>query len=165
MLTWLVNKLFFFSTLQVYFLLSFIKRSHLHFSFSSAHRLHPSMFSITAHPALRVAGGCSLSQLSQGEGGVHPAQIERQTSIRTHIHIYGPTLESPMNLTCISLDGGRKPKEPDGTDTGKLHIEKQPFNNGEPGLPESFRSLSLQGRKCHLTFPTQIDSSSELMDA
>ena len=97
--------------------------------------VHPSL---TAYPAYRVAGGWSQSQLTlggrrgtpwTGRQSIAGSDIDKQPLTLT----FTPkdNLETPINLACMSLDGGRKPEHPERThaDTGrtcKLHIERPP---------------------------------------
>jgi len=95
-------------------------------------------------------GGWSLSQLSLGERrgttwtgrqsitGPHRDKQDKQPCTLT----LAPrdNLESPINLTCVFLDGGRKPEYPERTHTStgrtcKLHTEKN--------TPKNFVSFSL----------------------
>jgi len=73
----------------------------------------------------KTRGGCSLSQLSLGERrgtpwtgrqsitGPHRDTRDKQPSSLTLTA--KDTLESPINLTCMFLDGGRKPEYPERT--------------------------------------------------
>ena len=99
--------------------------------------IHP--FSIPSHPSIGSRGGWSLSQWSSGERrgtpwtgrqsitGPHRDKRDKQP----HMLILTPkdNLESPINLTCMFLDGGRKPEYPERC---KLHTER-PQVGIEPG--------------------------------
>lgn len=72
----------------------------------------------------RVTGGWNLSWHQMGKTGLYPIVRSYQfiaglthtveTSMHTHIHNYGPFKKS-NNLTCMSLDGERKPAYLDET--------------------------------------------------
>jgi len=91
--------------------------------------IHPFIF-YTHLLQFRVAGGgWSLSQLSLGERqgtpwmSVHHRATQRQTNITLTPR---EDLESHFNLTCIFLDGGRKPERTHAYTgrTCKLHTER-----------------------------------------
>ena len=73
----------------------------------------------------------------RAKGGVHPGQVASPSQGHTETHetnnhahsLLGTILESPINLTCMFLDGGRKPEYPERTHaytgrTCKLHTER-----------------------------------------
>jgi len=108
--------------------------------------IHP--FSI---PAQSNCGGAGAYLSDHREAGytldrspVHHRATQRQTRqttththTHTHTHTLRDNLQSPINLTCTFLDGGRKPEYPERTHayTGrarKLHTER-PQVGIEPG--------------------------------
>ena len=99
---------------------------------------HPSIF-YTVNPLVGSRGGWSLSQQSSGERrgtpwtgrqsitGPHRDKRDKQP----HTLTLAPkdNLETPINLTCMFLDGGRNPEYPERTHaytgrTCKLHTER-----------------------------------------
>ena len=100
---------------------------------------HPSIHFLPLNPSVGSRGGWSLSQQSSGERRGTP-WTDRQSITGPHrdkgdkqscMHTFTPkdNLESPINLTCMFLDGGRKPEYPERTHaytgrTYKLHTER-----------------------------------------
>ena len=99
---------------------------------------YPSIF-YTRLIQLSVRGGWSLSQQSSGERwgtpwtgrqsitGPHRDKRDKQLHRRSH-SLLRTILETPINLTCMVLDSGRKPEYPERTHaytgrTCKLHTE------------------------------------------
>jgi len=107
--------------------------------------IHPSIhFLYPLNPSVGSRGGWSLSQQSSGERRGTP-WTRRQSITGPHRDKQPHTLtltpkdnlESPVNLTCMFLDGGRKPEYPERTHaytgrTCKLHTER-PQPGVEPG--------------------------------
>ncbi|MED6240509.1 hypothetical protein ATANTOWER_022263 [Ataeniobius toweri] len=91
-------------------------------------------YSIVGHGAAGV-----YLQQSMGEWRGHPGQVASpwqgtQTTMHTLIHTPKGNLESPINLTGMSLDCGRKPEYPVRTHactrrTCKLHAERPQAGN------------------------------------
>ena len=113
--------------------------------------IHP--FSIPSNPSVGSRGGWSPSQRSSDERRVTPwtgrqsitgpHRDKRDKQPHTITLTPWDNLESPVNLTCMFLDGGRKPEYPERTHaytgrTCKLHTER-PQVGVEPG------TLSLWG--------------------
>ena len=97
--------------------------------------IHPSIF-YTVNPSVGSRGGWSLSQQSSGERRGTP-WTGRQSITGPHRDKQPHTLtltpkdnlETPINLTCMFLGGGRKPEYPERTHaytgrTCKLHTER-----------------------------------------
>ena len=101
------------------------------------------------HPSIHFLYPLNLSVGSRGagaypsghraRGGVQPGQVAspsqghtetNETNNHTRSHsLLRTIIESPINLTCMFLDGGRKPEYPERTHaytgrTCKLHVEK-----------------------------------------
>ena len=82
---------------------------------------HPSIF-YTVNPSVGSRGGWSLSQRSSGERrgtpwtgrqsitGPHRDKRDKQPHTLTLTLTPKDNLESPINMTCMFLDGGRKPE-------------------------------------------------------
>jgi len=79
--------------------------------------VHP--FSIPALSNLVSRGAGAYPSGHRARGGVHPGQVARpsqrhtetnETNNHAHWHCTRDNLESPINLTCMLLDGGRKPE-------------------------------------------------------
>ena len=106
---------------------------------------HPSIhFLYALNPSVGSWGGWSLSQRSSGERqgtpwkghqsitGPHRDKRDKQPHTRSH-SLLRTILKSPINLTCMFFDGGRKPQYPERTHerthaytgrTCKLHTER-----------------------------------------
>ena len=86
--------------------------------------IHPSIF-YSVNPSVGSRGGWSLSQQSSGErrgtpwtgrqsiAGPHRDKRDKQPHTLTLTP--NNNLETPINLTCMFLDGGRKPEYPERT--------------------------------------------------
>ena len=93
-------------------------------------------------PQFRVAGGWSLSQRSSAGRRVQPGQVaspsHRDKQPCTLTLTTKDSLETPINLTCMFLDGGRKPENPERTHahtgrTCRLHTARTSWElNLEP---------------------------------
>ena len=107
--------------------------------------IHPSIhFLYPINPSVGLRGGWSLSQRSSGERrgtpwtGRQSITETNETNNHTRSHsLLRTILESPISLTCMFLDGGRKPEYPERTHaytgrTCKLHTER-PQVGIEPG--------------------------------
>jgi len=115
--------------------------------------IHPSIFYTRLILRSGRGGAGAYPSGHWARGGVHPGQVAspsqghtetNETNNHTHAHsLLRTILESPINLTCMFLDGGRKPEYPERTHgytgrTCKLHTER-PQLGVEPG------TLSLWG--------------------
>ena len=107
---------------------------------------HPSIF-YTVNPSVGSWGGWSPSQQSSGERRgtpwtgrqsiTGPHRDKRDKQLHTLTFTPKDNLESPINLTCMFLDSGRKPEYPERTHaytgrTCKLHTER-PQAGIDPG--------------------------------
>ena len=92
-------------------------------------KLHPSIhFLYPVNPSVGSRGGWSLSQRSLGERrgrpwtgrqsitGPHRDKRDKRPHTRSH-SLLRTILETLINLTCMFLDGGRKPEYPERTHT------------------------------------------------
>ena len=83
---------------------------------------------------IRRSGGGGAGAYPSGHwarGGVHPGQVASPSQSHTETNNHARShsllrtiLESPINLTCMFLDGGRKPEYPEKTHpyTGRFII-------------------------------------------
>ena len=79
---------------------------------------HPSIF----YTRLICRGAKAYPSGHRARGRVHPGQVASSSQGHTEIHnhtrsLLGTILESPINLTCMFLDSGRKPEYPERTHT------------------------------------------------
>ena len=106
---------------------------------TSIHFLYP------LNPSVGSRGGAGAYPSGHGaRGRVHPEQVaspsqgHTETNNHTRSHsLLRTILETPINPTCMFLDGGRKPEYPEKTHaytgrTCKLHTER-PQPGVEPG--------------------------------
>ena len=97
---------------------------------------HPSIhFLYPLNPSVGSRGGWSLSQRSSGERrgtpwtghqsitGPHRDKQDKQPHTRSLLRTI---LETPINLTCMFLDGGRKPEYPERAHTHANSTQKGP---------------------------------------
>ena len=103
--------------------------------------IHPSIYFLyLLNPSIGSRGGWSQSQQSLGERQGTP-WTGHQSITGPHNHTHAPkdNLESPINLTCMFLDSGRKLEYPERTHaytgrTCELHTERPlPQPGVEPG--------------------------------
>ena len=111
---------------------------------------HPSIFYTHLFRRSGRGGAGTYPSGHRARGGVHPGQVaspsqgHTETNNHTHSHsLLRTILDSPINLTCMFLDGGSKPEYPERTHayTGricKLHTER-------PQLGIESETLSLWG--------------------
>ena len=76
-----------------------------------------------------------------------PGLVTTETNVtnnRARSHsVLGSILESPVNLTCMFLDGGRKPEDP--------HIHGDDMQTPHRGAPAGIQTLLLWGDHHHTT--------------
>ena len=129
--------------------------------FLTVYTIHPSIF-YTVNPSVGLRGGWSLSQQSSGKSRGTPwtgcqSIIGPHRDKQPHTLTPKVNLETPINLTCIFLDDGRKLEYPERYTgrTCKLHTER-PQLGVEPG------TLSLWGNSAnhHTTVPNVLLSFS-----
>ena len=106
--------------------------------------IYPSIFYTRLIRRLCRRGAGAYPSGRRARGGVHPGQVASPSQGHTETNetntlTLAPrdNLESPINITCMFLDGGRKPEYPVRTHTYtgrtcKLHTER-PRAGVEPG--------------------------------
>ena len=84
------------------------------FNYPSIHFLYP------LNPSVGSRGAGAYPSGHRARGGVQPGQVaspsqgHKETNNHTH-SLLRTILESPINPTCVFLDGGRKPEYPERT--------------------------------------------------
>jgi len=129
--------------------------------------IHPSIHFLPAKSVGQVVG--SLSQRSSGERRGTPwtgcqsiTGPHRDKQPHTLTLTLKDNLESPINLTCMFLDGGRKPEYPERTlaytgRTCKLHTERP-----QPGVEPGTFLLWGDGANHHTTVQPHLSHSHKL---
>ena len=126
-------------------------------------------FLFPLNPSVGSRGGWSLSQRSSGERqgtcrtgrqsitGPHRDKRDKQPHTCSH-SLQGTNLETPINLTFMFLDGGKKPEYPERTHaytgrTCKLHTERPQL-----GVEPETLSLWGNGANHHTTMQPDMNS-------
>ena len=118
------------------------------------------------NPSVGSRGAAAYASGHRTRGGVHLGQVASPTKGHTEtnktnnhtLSLLRTILETPVNLTCMFLDGGRKPENPERTHaytgrTCKLHTERTSWGlNLEPSCCESTVLTTVQPEEILMFF-------------